>query len=120
MLARWPAGGIMHKLRSPVGRRGIGVHLVRAAAFSAALLAITGIVVADVIAAEPEEPVVARIAAEPGSADAEAPVLLAAAVVVPDAVVVAAQGLPEDLAPPEPPKKKKRSSKIKFGRFEGY
>lgn len=112
----------MHKLRSPVGRRGIGVHLVRAAAFSAALLAITGIVVADVIAAEPEEPVVARIAAAPGSADAEAPapVLLAAAVVVPDAVVVAAQGLPEEFAPPEPPKKKKRSSKIKFGRFEGY
>ncbi len=114
----------MHKLRSSAGRRGIGAHVVRVAAFSAALMAITSIVVADVIAAEPEEPAMALIVGEgwPAGAvaDERGPLLLAAAVVVPDAVPAPASSLPEDMAPPEPPKKKKRRSKIKFGRFEGY
>lgn len=112
----------MHKLRSPGGRRGIGVHVARVAAFSAALTALTGIVVADVIAAEPEAPAEASIAGDEGRAEADGPVLLAAAVVVPDAVAVAAPELPELDEPMEPPtpKKKRRASKLKFGSFEGY
>lgn len=114
----------MHKLRSPAGRRGIGVHVVRIAAFSAALMAITSIVVADVIAAESEEPAMALLAADGWSAgvvaDERGPVLLAAAVVVPDAVLAPAPSVLEELTPPVPPKKRKRRSKLKFGRFEGY
>jgi hypothetical protein len=114
----------MHKLRSSGGRRGIGVHVVRIAAFSAALTALTGIVVADVIAAEPEEPAVASITGDEwrGEADVDerGPVLLA--VVVPDVVPAPMSDLPELEALPEPPKpkKKRRPSKMKFGRFEGY
>lgn len=111
----------MHKLRSPGGRRGIGVHVVRVAAFSAALLAITGIVVADVFAAEPEEAAIglAEGASAGAGVDERGPVLLAAAVIVPEGVAPLAASLPE-VEEPEPPVKKKRSSKLKFGRFEGY
>lgn len=115
----------MHKLRSSGGRRGIGVHVVRIAALSAALTALTGIVVADVVAAEPEAPAEAVIVGDEWRAEADerGPVLLAAAVVVPDAV--AAPPAPELLEIDEPmepptPKKKRRASKLKFGSFDGY
>ena len=110
----------MHKLRSPA-HRDIGLRVARITTFCAAVAAITGIVVADVTAAEAEQPIALALVAEDPvdavaerSADAEVPVLLAAAVAVPDALPV--------LTPPEPipPKKKRRASKLKFGRFEGY
>ncbi len=115
----------MHKLRSPGGRRGIGVHVARIAALSAALLTMTGIVVEDVIAAEPGAQAMLLLLEEGmAGADSEvlAPVLLAAAVIVPDVMLVPEpepEPEPELGEKPEPPRKKKRS-RIKFGRFEGY
>lgn len=112
----------MHRFHSPAARRGLGVAVARIAVFSAALMAITGIVVADVIAAEVEEP--AAMALGDAIADERGPVLLAAAVVVPNAVLPAVVSLPElipELIPEQPKvKKKRRSGKLKFGRFEGY
>lgn len=119
----------MSKLRSP-GRR-IGVHFARVAAFSAALTALTTIVVADVIAAEPIEMIEAAVLGEleedtlvfAEREDDRVAVLAAAGVQVPDALPVALLD-PFDDVLPEPevaPKKKRRSkSKLKFGRFEGY
>lgn len=122
----------MSKLRSP-GRR-IGVHFARVAAFSAALTALTTIVVADVIAAEPIEMIEAAVHGELDELeedtlvfaereDDRVAVLAAAGVQVPDALPVALLD-PFDDVLPEPevaPKKKRRSkSKLKFGRFEGY
>lgn len=113
----------MHKLRPTTARRGIGVHLVRIAAFSAAFTALGGIVVADVLGADLDEPTAMALLADGPFAVDLGPVLLAAAVVVPDALTPAAPAL-DDLIPPpelEPPKKKRRrAGKLKFGRFEGY
>jgi hypothetical protein len=109
----------MHKLRSPGGRRGIGVHVVRIAALSAALLTMTGIVVEDVIAAEPGAQALLLLLEEGVDSEALAPVLLAAAVVVPDAMQALNPEPPELEPGPEPPRKKRRP-RVKFGRFEGY
>ncbi len=99
------------------------VHVVRIAALSAALTALTGIVVADVVAAGPEL-AASSIAADEWFADADArgPVLLAAAVVVPDAAPAPVPVLPasEELLEPPAPRKKDRPRKMKFGRFDGY
>lgn len=106
----------MHKLRPPAARRGIGVVLVRVTTFCAALAAITGIVVADVTAAEAEEPAALNVADDDAvpapTIDAEK--FAAVDVVLPDAVE------PPPPPPPATPKKKKRSGKLRFGRFEGY
>lgn len=112
----------MHRFHSPAARRGFGVHVARIAVFSAALMAITGIVVADVIAAEVEEPAAMALGDDDAVvldtfADERGPLLLA--VVVPSGALPTAVSLPE--LTPEPPKlKKRRSGKLKFGRFEGY
>lgn len=113
----------MHRLHSSVARRGVGVHIARIVGFGAALTALTGIVVADVTAAEPDEPVALalvadRVAPADAIADERGPELLAAVVVVPDAVAAPTAAPPA----PEParPKKKRRAGKLKFGRFEGY
>lgn len=120
----------MPKHRSP-GRR-IGQQFARIAAFSAALSALTTIVVADVIAAEPaellaivdlvaidDEPVAFAAREDDGVA-----VLAAASVQLPDALpppLALADELVVDPAMERPaPKKKRRRSKLKFGRFEGY
>ena len=118
----------MPKHRSP-GRR-IGGQFARIAAFSAALAALTTIVVADVIAAEPvdllaivdlaavdDEPVAFAAREDDGVA-----VLAAASVQLPDALPPPAAPLTDPFADgDEPaPKKKRRKSKLKFGRFEGY
>jgi hypothetical protein len=110
----------MPKLRMPA-QRDYGVHLARLITFSAALAAITGIIVADLTASEADEPAAMALAlvdddATPAdrAAEGEVPVMLAAEVAVPDAPEIAA---PE----PAPVKKKKqRKSKLNFGRFEGY
>lgn len=108
----------MHKLRSSGGRRGIGVHVARIAAFSAALIALTGIVVADVLAAELEV-TEASIAGDDWEAEASGPALLA--VVVPDAPeALPAMDLPLEPMEPPQPRKKRRAGKLKFGRFDGY
>ncbi len=109
----------MHRFHSPAARRGIGVHVARIAIFSAALVAITGIVVADVVAAEVEEPAAMALGDDDSLmvdtiADGRGPLQLA--VVVPSGALPAAVALP---ALPKP-KKKRGPPKIKFGRFEGY
>jgi len=108
----------MHKL--PAARRGPGVHLVRIAALSTALTALTALVVADVTAAESDEPTPLALTADTPDLDthADAPVLLAA--IVPDAI--APQPSLDELPArgEEKPKKQRRRSKLKFGRFEGY
>ncbi|MEZ4448204.1 MAG: hypothetical protein R3B09_01910 [Nannocystaceae bacterium] len=115
--------------RSPAGRR-LGVHFARVASFTAAVTAFTTIVVADVVAAEPEEAIAAlvdwgedddtiELAARD---DVGAATLSAAGVKLPEAAVVVAElfdPFAEAVEPPAP-KKKKRKSKLKFGRFEGY
>ena len=111
----------MHRFHSPAARRGFGVHIARIAAFSAALMAITGIVVADVIAAEVDDPAAMALGDDDALAvdkiaDDRGPLLLA--VVVPSGALPTAVSLPE--LTPEPPKKKRGPRKIKFGRFEGY
>lgn len=116
----------MHKFHSPAARRGIGVLIARIAAFSAALMAITSIVVADVLAAETDEPAAMMLIDDDtrlvdANADERGPVSLA--VVVPNGALPVAASLPElipELDEPPRPKKKRRSSKLKFGRFEGY
>lgn len=112
----------MPSLRSPA-QRDFGVHLARLITLSAALAAITGIVVADLTASGADEPAAMALArtdddAAPAdrAAEGEVPVLLAAAVELPDAPLA---------APPEPvqvekKRKKPRRSKLSFGRFEGY
>ncbi|MBA3549979.1 MAG: hypothetical protein H0T76_26165 [Nannocystis sp.] len=119
----------MHRFHSPAARRGIGVHIARIAVFSAAVMAITGVVVADVIAAEDEEPA-AMVLGDDDSlavdmiADERGPLQLA--VVVPIGALPVAGILPQFISEPDfgsgPPKlkKKRRSGKLKFGRFEGY
>ncbi len=110
----------MHEHRSLTTRRRSSVHLLRllrAASLAAAITGITAFVVADVLAAEHDDPGLLTItdAPEPTPTPAPAPVLLAAAIVVPDAVTVP-EPIPEPVAKP----KKKRSKKIKFGRFDSY
>lgn len=112
----------MHKLRSFATRRGLGVHFVRLATLSAALTALTALLVADVTAAESDELVaLSLVDGDPGELDATlgAPRLLA--LVVPDAVAPSptTPQLLIDIAQ-EKPKKPRRRSKLKFGRFEGY
>lgn len=111
----------MHMIRSHAARRGLDIF-VRVAAFSVALTALTGIVVADVIDAGVDEPPPLALVDEDGANAGElaaerGPGLLVAAVVVPDALMSAVPIAMEDLEPPAPPKKKR---KLKFGRFEGY
>lgn len=111
----------MHKLRSFATRRGLGVHVVRLATLSAALTALTALIVADVTAAESDELVALSLPdADTHDLDTtiDAPQLLAP--VVPDAVAPSAPPPPQLLADTEKPKKPKRRSKLKFGRFEGY
>lgn len=113
----------MHKLRSFATRRGLGVHVVRLATLSAALTALTALIVADVTAAESDELVALSLPdADPHDLDTtiDTPQLLAP--VVPDALAPSAPPPPQLLADttPEKPKKPKRRSKLKFGRFEGY
>jgi len=118
----------MHKLRPSTARTGVGVHLVRIVALSAALTALGGIVVADVLGADLEEPTALALLADDGASSAEpGPPLLAAAIVVPDDLRPAAADLPPvplDLDALRPPRQKKprkpRAGKLKFGRFEGY
>lgn len=110
----------MHKL--PAARRGPGVHLARIAALSTALTALTALVVADVTAAESDEPTPLALVVDAPDLDthAEAPALIA--LVLPDAVKPAPSVL-DDFVPmleQEKPKKPRRRSKLKFGRFEGY
>jgi hypothetical protein len=96
----------MHKLRR-------AAHVLT---FTSALAALTGFVVADVIAAESEgSSAMALVESTEADPAVPAPVPLLA-VVVPDAVV------PEAiiLEPPAPPRKKKGPRKIKFGRFDSY
>ena len=103
----------MHKLRPSTG-------LVRAAhvlTFASALAALTGFVVADVIAAEAEQPTALAIRGAPELdplLPAPAPELLAMAIVVPDAAA------PEPAPPPVTEKPRKPHRKIKFGRFDSY
>lgn len=113
----------MHKLRSPAARRGPGVHLARIAAFSTALTALTVLVVADVTAAESDEPTALALidTTDPISA---APWI--AARILPDAIAPATPSLEqlaaitgEPLDKPTKPKKKRRS-KLEYGHFEGY
>lgn len=114
----------MHMVRSHAARRGLDIF-VRVSAFSVALTALTGIVVADVIDTGVDEPPPLALTEDDGAVAGElaaerGPGLLVAAVVVPDALMSAAPIVMEEQPPPAPPKKKRRSGKLKFGRFEGY
>ena len=103
-------------------RRGLGSQLLRVSLFSASVLAITGFVVADVVAAEPSLGSTPRslaeralfAAADVPEVDDGGPALFAAAILLPDGAA------PASSAPPPPPVAKKRSKKVAFGRFEGY
>lgn len=97
------------------------VHVVRIAALSAALTALTGILVADVVAAGPEV-AAASIATDEWFADADASGPMLLAVVLPDAAPAPVAALPEleELFEPPAPQKKHRPRKMKFGRFDGY
>lgn len=112
----------MHTLRSSAARRAPGAHLLRILMLSTALTGLMSIIVADVTAAESDEPTPLALADEAPdpAAPLAAPQLLA--LVVPDAIAPAPATLPELL--PEPidarPKKPKKRGKLKFGRFEGY
>ena len=93
------------------------MHKIRRAAhvltFTTALAALTGFVVADVIAAESEgSSAMALVEGSEAEPAVPAPMPLLA-VVVPDAVE------PEP-PPPPPPVKIKAPRKIKFGRFDSY
>ena len=115
----------MHKLRSPLTGRGPGVHLARIAALSTALTALTALVVADVTAAESEDPTALALV-DVASPDVEAPLI--AARVMPDAVAppaptdaqLLAMAIDEPPAQLEKPKPKKKKRKLSYGRFEGY
>ena len=104
----------------------VGVHFARICAFTAALTALTTLVVADVLAAEAAE--VEAVEVDEGEED-EAPFLrLVARPVVPDAAPAAEPDLAAALAAIEAEraqaegmrKKKRPAKKIAFGRFEGY
>ena len=80
------------------------------------------VVIADVTAAESDEPTPLALVVDAPDVDthAEAPALIA--LVLPDAVKPAPSVL-DDFVPmleQEKPKKPRRRSKLKFGRFEGY
>ncbi len=112
----------MHTLRSSAARRAPGAHLLRILMLSTALTGLMTIIVADVTAAESDEPT--PLALTDDTPDPAAPVappqLLA--LVVPDAITPSAPTLPEllpDLTD-EPPRPRKKRNKLKYGRFEGY